>query len=431
MPIKNINKKLYVDFKNKSYLLNCFTYGGNSKIYKFTDDIGDDYVVKVFHCSKRGQVTKRYERFKSEVKIIDIELKGLKGIVPCIDKYLPKSPTKGMSYYIMPKCDSFDVLEEKDITQKLKDILSIAYILKEVHKKNIAHRDIKPQNILIYDGKICLSDFGIAKEHDNPNRLTTMGEKVGPSIILPPELRKIDTMEKELNYYKSDVYLLAKVLWMYLKRDTYGFYGEYSRSTSVYYNAFESDKIKCSEPLQLLFEKSTYDEIEKRISLDEFIFLLKEQISILENTMNEKQFQKYSNEEVTQYYIKNIRADKLIYDNNEKIEKFLKSITDSTYIKIIDVSCMYQETFKNYYISLSGDAFCLKVIVFNKNISLYFNVKKLEYDLSDKITTIVIENEDILVAGKKAYDKEEIFFENDFFLPDIFMVKFIPNYLEV
>ena len=399
-------------------------------IYKFTDDMENNYVVKVFRCFKKSETNKRYERFKSEVNIINNQLKGLKGIVPCIDRYLPKTLEHENPYYVMPECVDFDILVEKEITQKLKDILSVAYVLKDVHKKNIAHRDIKPQNILIYDGKICLSDFGIAKEHDNPNRLTTMGEKVGPSIILPPELRKIDTMEKELNYYKSDVYLLAKVLWMYLKKDTYGFYGEYSRSTSVYYNAFESDKIKCSEPLQLLFEKSTYDEIDKRISLDEFIFLLEEQISILDNTINEMKFQKYCNEEVTQYYIENIRADKLVYDNNEKVENFLKSITDSTYIKIIDDSRMYQEKLENYYISLSDDAFYLKVMMFNKNISLCFNVKKLEYDLSNKVATIIIENKDALIEGIKAFDKEEVFFEKNFYLPDKYTIEFIPKYLE-
>ena len=58
LPIRNKNKKSYIDFKNKSYPLNYFTHGGNSMIFKFTDDMGNNYVVKVFVVLKKAKPIK-------------------------------------------------------------------------------------------------------------------------------------------------------------------------------------------------------------------------------------------------------------------------------------------------------------------------------------------------------------------------------------
>lgn len=69
--------------------------------------------------------------------------------------------------------DYIDDLVEKNLSQKelekiLTDIMiQICKILKKLHhaKPEIIHRDIKPDNILIRDGKVYLVDFNISREY--------------------------------------------------------------------------------------------------------------------------------------------------------------------------------------------------------------------------------------------------------------------------
>ena len=39
----------------------------------------------------------------------------------------------------------------------------------ELYDKNVVHRDLKPQNILIHNGQIKLADFGFARTLDDMN----------------------------------------------------------------------------------------------------------------------------------------------------------------------------------------------------------------------------------------------------------------------
>ena len=43
---------------------------------------------------------------------------------------------------------------------------------KAMHRENIIHRDIKPQNILIHNSKIKIADFGFSKVMDDANEAT-------------------------------------------------------------------------------------------------------------------------------------------------------------------------------------------------------------------------------------------------------------------
>ena len=44
---------------------------------------------------------------------------------------------------------------------KLQKMYELAKILNELHRKDMAHRDLKPDNLLIYGGRIFLADYGL------------------------------------------------------------------------------------------------------------------------------------------------------------------------------------------------------------------------------------------------------------------------------
>ncbi len=98
---------------------------------------------------------------------------------------------------------------EYELIKIIKDLVrTFSYL----QKRNISHRDIKPQNILIFNGgEYKLADFGEAKEllnnYNNTNKQTLRGTELYMSPILFQALRS-KTFLKYINHnsYKSDVF---------------------------------------------------------------------------------------------------------------------------------------------------------------------------------------------------------------------------------
>jgi hypothetical protein len=80
--------------------------------------------------------------------------------------------------------------------------------LSAAHAAGVVHRDVKPANIMVLpDGRVKLTDFGIAQTVDDP-RLTTSGMLVGSPVYMAPErLRGADADAD------SDLWALGAVLF--------------------------------------------------------------------------------------------------------------------------------------------------------------------------------------------------------------------------
>ena len=108
-------------------------------------------------------------------------------------------------------CDWSQEIPNRSYTQsKLLNILSqLVSSLSFLQRNNVAHRDIKPQNIFIYDNsKYSLADFDEITKIEHKKELKVTGTELFMSPLLHNALREGATYIKH-NAYKSGVFSRA------------------------------------------------------------------------------------------------------------------------------------------------------------------------------------------------------------------------------
>ncbi len=97
-------------------------------------------------------------------------------------------------------------------SERITSLTSIATKISELHELGIFHRDIKPNNIFLYEGNWVLGDFGLATG-DASNELTEKGDILGSRNYTAPELFNLG--ESKPNWSKCDVYSFGQlIIWM-------------------------------------------------------------------------------------------------------------------------------------------------------------------------------------------------------------------------
>ena len=134
-------------------------------------------------------------------------------ILPLFDS----GETHGILFYVMPYVEGETLRERLDrqhqlpIDESLHLSRAIASALDYAHRQNVVHRDVKPENIMLYEGEPMVMDFGIAKavSAGGSETLTQTGVVIGTPAYVSPEQAsgevKIDG--------RSDQYSLACVLY--------------------------------------------------------------------------------------------------------------------------------------------------------------------------------------------------------------------------
>ena len=209
------------------------------------------------------EVRKKIERFRREIEII--QLHNITGVVPVIDFHIPDDFNRNYSWYSMPLATSFEDFTKDMTIQKIaKEFLGLIENLKKLHELGVSHRDIKPDNFLYYNERLCLADFGLAKTSDSGN-LTPERRDVGAKFTMAPEMRRTaSTVDGKL----ADIFSLAKSLWIALTKQNLGFDGQYNPNSSLALSNFHSNVF--FSPLDEFLLAATQNSPELRPSLDDF-----------------------------------------------------------------------------------------------------------------------------------------------------------------
>ncbi|HXS32837.1 MAG TPA: protein kinase [Solirubrobacterales bacterium] len=182
--------------------------GGMSTVYLARDQTLDRPVaVKVMHREMSEQAD-QLERFRQEARSV------AKFSHPNVVSVIDAGEDGGHPYIVFEYVEGETLKQRISRNGALEPQEAIAYAieiargLSVAHARNMVHRDIKPQNILIdAEGRAKLTDFGISRQLEQDG-MTATGRVLGTTDYVAPEQamgRKVDP--------RTDIYSLGVVLY--------------------------------------------------------------------------------------------------------------------------------------------------------------------------------------------------------------------------
>ncbi|NOU77457.1 protein kinase [Paenibacillus sp. LMG 31459] len=223
---------------------NVIGRGGNGAVFQIVcKPPREQSLVAKFLKKPRTTRDHNFQRFEKEVQAM-VELGGkYGGIMPIFDYNLSSNDP----WYVMPlaiplKQHLFG--RKANIMEKMDILTEVGKTLQNLHNEGYSHRDIKLDNILMYNNRVVLSDFGLVR-HPDFERLTRKGEKVGPWNTIAPEMKRF---VREIDDHRpADVYSFAKLIWIVLTEDEYCFDGQYEKvkSFGLKHSEFNVETLEC------------------------------------------------------------------------------------------------------------------------------------------------------------------------------------------
>lgn len=179
--------------------------------------VGNGGFANVFYQKSTGLIVKKLKedfltdkgirsRFKREFNITQ-SLQDIPGVIKVF------SYDDGACTYTMEKAEKtlYDFISQNDLplASKVNCIRQMLYVMSEVHKRDIIHRDLSPTNIFIINGRLKIADFGLGKDLNVfASHQTMHTNEVGQYWFCAPE----QFMMLKDGDKRSDVYSLGRII---------------------------------------------------------------------------------------------------------------------------------------------------------------------------------------------------------------------------
>ena len=180
--------------------------GGMADVYRATDHkLNRPVAVKV--------LKKEFREDENFVQKFQSEARAAAGLMhPNVVNVYDVGTYKGLWYMVMELVDGITLKEYINKKGRLswKEAISVSIQvcsgIQAAHQKNIIHRDIKPQNIIISkDGKVKVTDFGIARATTSQTTTTSM---MGSVHYTAPEQAR-----RGFSDIRSDIYSMGITMY--------------------------------------------------------------------------------------------------------------------------------------------------------------------------------------------------------------------------
>lgn len=201
---KNIGKKL----DGRYEITELIGIGGMADVYKAVDLVENRTVAVKILKNEFADNDDFVRRFRNESKAIAVLSH------PNIVRIYDVGFSDRIQFIVMEYIDGITLKEfmEQQGVLKWKDsvhfIIQILRALQHAHDRGIVHRDIKPQNIMLFpDGTIKVMDFGIARFAREEGK-TISDKAIGSVHYISPEQARGDITDE-----KSDIYSVGVMLY--------------------------------------------------------------------------------------------------------------------------------------------------------------------------------------------------------------------------
>jgi tRNA A-37 threonylcarbamoyl transferase component Bud32 len=189
--------------------------GGMSTVYRAFDDTLERWVaVKILHQSMQDDSV-QLERFRREARTV------ARLSHPHVVTVIDAGEDDGHPFIVFEYVDG-ETLKQLirrrgplSVTEAVAFAIEIGRALTASHAQRLAHRDVKPQNVLIDpDGRAKVTDFGISRSLDAEPGLTATGRVLGTTDYVAPEQALGEEVTEQ-----SDIYSLGVCLFEMLTGD--------------------------------------------------------------------------------------------------------------------------------------------------------------------------------------------------------------------
>jgi serine/threonine protein kinase len=182
--------------------------GGMARVYLAHDRLLDREVAVKVLAERYASDPAFVERFRREASAAA----GLNH--PNIVSVYDRGEADGSYYIVMEYLDGPDLKQvirgrgHLTPAESVDAALQILSALRAAHRRDVIHRDVKPQNVMVAeDGRLKVTDFGIARAGADSS-MTEVGSVIGTAQYLSPEQARGEEVTAA-----SDCYAVGIVLY--------------------------------------------------------------------------------------------------------------------------------------------------------------------------------------------------------------------------